>query len=164
MDLKPPCLAHEYKLDSSFRRALSDTLLIVKTVLVWIALALSLMADVADFRCFPVTGRTAIKEIPNHLFNNQAFPSGILADYNGYQLFLMRTPSNQKAAFLLLDYKKILRAPRYLPNMGGFYGTDSTDRPNYVFAKGPFLAGVLGLDAEKADPIAREFAGRIPLK
>lgn len=126
-------------------------------------LALSLVARVDDFRCFPLTGRIAIKEVPNHLFNNQAFPSGILADYKGYQLFLMRTASNQKAAFLLLDYKKTLQAPRYLANMGGFYGNDSTGRPNYVFAKGPFLAGVLGLAQEQADPIAREFAGRIPL-
>jgi hypothetical protein len=136
----------------------------VKTLLVWIALAFSLLGEVADFRYFPVTGRIAIKEVPNHLFNNQAFPSGILADYKGYQLFLMRTPGNQQAAFLLLDYKKTLRNPRYLPNMGGFYGADSTDRPNYIFAKGPFLAGVIGLPQDQADPIAREFAARIPLK
>ena len=136
----------------------------MKTAFVWIALACCLLADVGDFRCFPVTGRIAIKEVPNHLFNNQAFPSGILADYKGYQLFLMRTPGNQQAAFLLLDYKKTLRAPRYLPNMGGFYGTDSTDHPHYIFAKGPFLAGVIGLPQDQADPIAREFAGRIPLK
>jgi hypothetical protein len=135
----------------------------VKRLLAALILCLCLAAEVQDFRCFPLTGRTAIKEVPNHLFNNPALPSGILADYDGYQLFLIRTANNQKAAFTLMDYKKLLQAPKYLPNMGGFYGTDSAHRPNYVFAKGPFVAGVLGRDEAKADPIARTFAGRIPL-
>jgi hypothetical protein len=136
----------------------------LKTVLVSIAFALCLLGGAGDFRFFPLTGQLAIKEVPNHIFNNPAFPPGVLADYKGYQLFLIRTASNQKAAFLLLDYKKTLRAPRYLANMGGFFGVDSTDRPHYVFAKGPFLAGVIGLPQEQADPIARQFAGRIPLQ
>jgi hypothetical protein len=136
----------------------------VKPFLAALTLCLTLAADVADFRCFPLTGRAAIREVPNHLFNNPALPPGILADYEGYQLFLIRAANNQKAAFLLLDYKKLLQAPKYLPNMGGFYGTDSAHRPNYVFAKGPFLAGVIGLSEVKADPVARTFAGRIPLQ
>jgi hypothetical protein len=136
----------------------------VKPALAALILCLSLAADVADYRCFPLTGRTAIKEVPNHLFNNSALPPGILADYDGYQLFLIRTANNQRAAFTLMDYKKLLQGPKYLPNMGGYFGADSTHRPNYVFAKGPFVAGVIGLDEAKADPIARTFAGRIPLK
>jgi hypothetical protein len=135
----------------------------VNRVLSIFALCLSLAAEVQDFRCFPLTGRTSIKEVPNHLFSNPALPPGILADYDGYQLFLIRTANNQKAAFTLMDYNKLLQAPKYLPNMGGYYGTDSSRRPNYVFAKGPFVAGVLGLEEAKADPIARSFAGRIPL-
>ncbi len=125
---------------------------------------LSLVAGVEYFRCFPLANRTSIKEVPVHLFNNPALPPGILADYPGYQLFLIHTTDAQRAAFLLLDYKKLLQTPRYLPNMGGYYGEDAAHRPNYVFAKGAFLAGVVGLPQEKADPVAREFAGRIPLR
>ena len=135
----------------------------MKSVLLVLALCLALFAA-DDQRCFPLTGRTAIRQTPGHLFDNAALPAGILADYKGYQLFLIRAASNQKAAFLLLDYKKTLHAPKYLANMGGFFATDSANRPVYVFAKGPFLAGVVGLPQDQADPIARIFAGRIPLQ
>jgi hypothetical protein len=142
----------------------SDTVEIaVRSVLGVIVLSFCLFAA-DDFRCFPLTGRTAIKEVPGHLFNNPLLPGGILADYKGYQLFLIRTASNQKAAFLLLDYKKSLQTPKYLANMGGFFGMDRSNQPHYVFAKGPFLAGIVGLPQDQADPIARQFAGRIPLQ
>ena len=127
-------------------------------------LFLTLVVAADDQRCFPLTGRTAIKQVPDHILGNSALPGGIVADYAGYQLFLIRTASTQKAAFLLLDYKKILQSPKYLANMGGYFGMDAAHRPNYVFAKGPFLAGVIGLDQEKADPVARTFAARIPLQ
>jgi hypothetical protein len=31
----------------------------------------------------------------------------------------------------------------------------------YCFAKGKYLAGVVGLDKDKADPIARQLAARL---
>jgi hypothetical protein len=136
----------------------------VKSILIAVILSLTLAAALNDFIFFPVTSRTAIKEVPNHLLNNSALPPGILADYPGYQLFLIRSTDAQKAAFLLLDYKKLLQSPKYLANMGGYFGLDAAQKPNYVFAKGPFLAGVIGLPQDQADPIARQFAGRIPLK
>lgn len=71
-------------------------------------------------------------------------------------------PSNDKAAFLLLDVKKAMTAPQYLPNMGGFFGLQN-NVPLYVFAKGPYVAMVKGLAMDQADPIARTFAARIPL-
>jgi hypothetical protein len=135
----------------------------MKSTIAAIVLSLTLASAADDQRCFPLTGRTALKQV-DHLFNIPALPGGMIADYPGYQLFLIRTASAQKAAFLLLDYKKLLQTPKYLANMGGFFGVDSGHRPNYVFAKGPFLAGVVGLDQEKAEPIARTFAGRIPLQ
>ena len=123
--------------------------------------ALLFAAD--DSRCFPTVDRTSLQEIAAHLMNNPALPGGLLAEYKDHQLFLIRTASADKAGFLLLDYKKTLKEPKYLANMGGFYGEDR-GRPAYVFAKGVFLAGVVGLPREKADAVARTFAGRIPLK
>jgi hypothetical protein len=117
-----------------------------------------------DFsRYFPLRERTAIHDVAGHLLNNASLPAGVLAEYKTCQLFLTRTASAEKAAFLLLDYKKTLKDPKYLAHMGGFFGMDA-GRPAYVFAKGPYLAGVVGLAQDKADPIAREFAARIPLK
>jgi hypothetical protein len=136
----------------------------VKSILATLIVCVSLFGEAAEFRFFPVTGRTSITDMHDHAFHNPKLPPGVVAEYDGYQLFLIRTASNQKAAFLLMDYKKMLQMPKYLPNMGGFYGMDSVNKPNYVFAKGPFLAGVVGLDQEKADPVARTFAGRIPLQ
>ncbi len=123
--------------------------------------ALLFAAD--DPRCFPGIDRVSLKEVPAHLMNNPALPGGLLAEYKDHQLFLIRTSSADKAGFLLLDYKKTLKDPKYLANMGGFYGEDR-GRPAYVFAKGVFVAGVMGLDREKADPVARAFAARIPLR
>ena len=116
-----------------------------------------------DPRCFPTVDRISLKEAAGHLLGNPALPGGLLGQYKDHQLFLIRTSSADKAGFLLLDYKKTLKDPKYLANMGGFYGEDR-GHPAYVFAKGLFLAGVIGLEREKADPIARTFAGRIPLK
>ncbi len=128
-----------------------------------VTLALFLLA-VDNSPYFPLKDRVSVKEMPAHLLNNPALPGGTLAEYKGgYQLFLVRADSNVKAADLLLDYKKTLKDPKYLAHMGGFFGTGD-GRPAYVFAKGPWLAGVVGLAQEKADIVAREFAARLPYK
>ena len=138
---------------------------IVKFILFALVVFSPLNAEPADdfSRYFPLQGRVAIHDVAGHLLNNPSLPGGALADYKTCQLFLIRTASAEKAGFLLLDYKKTLKDPKYLAHMGGFFGADA-GRPAYVFAKGPYLAGVIGLPQDKADPLAREFAARIPLK
>jgi len=44
--------------------------------------------------------------------------------------------------------------------MGGYFGTDAGG-PVYVFAKAKYLAGVVGLAEDRADPIARQLAARL---
>jgi hypothetical protein len=44
--------------------------------------------------------------------------------------------------------------------MGGYFGTD-TNGQVYTFAKSKYLAGVVGLPQDKADPIARQLAARL---
>jgi hypothetical protein len=44
--------------------------------------------------------------------------------------------------------------------MGGYFGMDG-DRPVYVFVKGAWVAGIVGLTEEKADAAARVFAARL---
>jgi hypothetical protein len=163
MEKKPPRLNHKYMPDRS--KAVLRLWAVVKLALAALVVFCPLSAGPADdfVRYFPLRERTAIHDVAGHLLNNPSLPGGVLADYKTCQLFLIRTPSAQKAAFLLLDYKKTLKDPKYLAHMGGYFGIDS-GRPAYVFAKGPFLAGVIGLAQDKADPLAREFAARIPLQ
>jgi hypothetical protein len=75
-------------------------------------------------------------------------------------MFLLKMADPQKAAFLLLDWKSVMPESKYLASMGGYFGTDQ-GKPVYVFAKGPYLAGFVGLSEEKADPEARRFAAKL---
>ena len=92
-------------------------------------------------------------------------PGGNLADYKTkdgeYQIFLLKAADSQKAAFILLDWKTAMPDAKYLAHMGGYYGMDA-GKPVYVFSKGPYLAGFVGLVDDKADPEARRLATKLP--
>ena len=113
---------------------------------------------------FPQTGLMKMERIPEHLLGKKFMPGGNLAAYKRgkleYQQFLGKMPDADHAAFLLLDWNKALKGAKYLAHMGGYYGLDG-ERPVYVFAKGSWIAGIVGLPEDKADMIAREFAARL---
>jgi len=108
--------------------------------------------------------RTSAKVVQDHLLGNSALPGGTLGEYeaNGlkYKLFIVETDSPQDAAILLLDTRVTLKDPAYIAYMGGYFGTDANG-PVYVFAKAKYLAGVVGLAEDRADPIARQLAARL---
>ena len=108
--------------------------------------------------------RTGAKVVPDHLLGKSALPGGTIGDYDAaglkYQLFIIETDSAQSAAILLLDLKATLKDPAYIAYMGGYFGTDANG-PVYVFAKAKYLAGVVGLSEDRADPIARQLAARL---
>ena len=108
--------------------------------------------------------RTGAEVVPDHVLGIAAMPGGSVGDYadggRKYQMFIIDTQTAQDAAFLLLDMKGALTNPAYIAYMGGYFGTNA-NKPVYVFAKLNYLAGVVGLDREKADPIARELAARL---
>lgn len=112
----------------------------------------------------PLAGQTKSQLVPDHLLGKDFMPGGNLADYKTaageYQIFLLKMADAQKAAFLLLDWKTAMPEARYLPSMGGYFGTDQ-GKPLYVFAKGPYVAGFVGLSEEKADPEARRLAAKL---
>jgi hypothetical protein len=60
----------------------------------------------------------------------------------------------------LLDAKGAMKDPGYISYMGGYFGAIDSG-PLYVFAKTRYLAGVVGLRKDKADPIARELAAQL---
>jgi hypothetical protein len=121
--------------------------------------AVELPPDHADR--FPDAGLVKMDRVANHLLGKPFMPGGNLATYKkGYQQFLGKMPDAQQAAFLLLDWQKALKDAKYLPHMGGYFGTDS-GRPVYVFTKSAWVAGIAGLPEAEADTIAREFAARL---
>lgn len=109
----------------------------------------------------PTANRTSAKVVQNHLLGKDALPGGTIGDYEAkgskYQLFIIETDTPQDAAILLLDVKGTLKDPAYIASFGGYFGSD-TNGDLFVFAKGKYLAGVVGLKQAKADAIAREFA------
>lgn len=108
--------------------------------------------------------RSGARVVPDHLLGKDALPGGTIGDYDAdgskYQLFIIETDSAQDAAILLLDLKATLKDPAYIAWMGGYFGTDANG-PVYEFAKAKYLAGVVGLPEDKADPIARQLAARL---
>lgn len=114
---------------------------------------------------FPTKDQTGITLVDNHIFGKNLLPGGNVATYKTkkgteYRLFLAKAKGNDKAAILLLDLKSTLSAPKFIPSFGGYYGMDD-GKPTFIFQKGPYLAGIVGLKEADADKIAREFAARI---
>lgn len=113
---------------------------------------------------FALAGQTRMQLVPDHLLGKDFMPGGNLADYKTalgkYQMFLLKMPDPQKAAFLLLDWKTAMPDAKYLAHMGGYFGMDQ-GKPIYVFTKGPYMAGLVGLSEEKADPEMRRFAAKL---
>lgn len=113
---------------------------------------------------FPDAGKTGTSVVPDHLLDMKKMPGGSMADYNvkgkKYSMFVIDTDSAQNAAFLMLDMKAELKAPEYISWMGGYFGIYG-DKPLYCFAKLHYLAGIVGLAKDKADPLARGLAEQL---
>ena len=117
-----------------------------------------------DTALLPLAHRSGARVVASRLLGIGALPGGSIGDYENrgrkYQLFIIEAESNQKAAFLLLDLRSALNNPEYIAYMGGYYG-ERNGAPIYGFAKLQYLAGVVGLRKNQADPIARELAARL---
>ncbi|WP_321472760.1 hypothetical protein [uncultured Paludibaculum sp.] len=117
-----------------------------------------------ESRRFPAPDRGATSIVADHLLGHEFLPGGNIAHYKkgarAFDLILIRTSSPQAAGILLFEYKQHLENPKVIPSFGGFAGKDGA-REAFLFAKGNYVAGVLGLPEADADAIAREFAARI---
>lgn len=113
---------------------------------------------------FPSAGQTKMQVVPDHLLDKDFMPGGNLADYKtadgAYQIFLIEAGDARAAAFMLLDWKSAMPAAKYVAHFGGYVGTDQ-GKPLFVFPKGPYLVGIIGLSEEKADAEGRRFAARL---
>jgi hypothetical protein len=118
-----------------------------------------------ESRRFPKENQTAMELIDDHVLGKDFLPGGNLATYEKdgktYRLFLVAAKDADAASLQLFDIKGALADAKFVPAFGGYFGMDG-ETPWFVFAKGKYLAGVVGLPQDEADLIARELAARIP--
>jgi hypothetical protein len=122
------------------------------------------LAPADESRRFPLAGQIGMRMVNDHILDKDFLPGGNVAEYKQrgrtYQQFLIRAGTPEAAALLLFEHKSHLRDPKYLAHMGGYFGMDG-DKPVYIFQKGVFLAGFVGLPEKDADVLARQFAARL---
>jgi hypothetical protein len=115
-------------------------------------------------RRFPMAGQISMRVVNDQVLGKDFLPGGNVAEYKRkgrtYQQFLVRSTTPEAAALLLFEHKSHLRDAKFLAHMGGYYGMDG-DKPVYIFQKGAFLAGFVGLPEKEADILARQFAARL---
>lgn len=115
-------------------------------------------------RSFPGKNRKGVEIVEQGIAGSKILPGGNVGTYQAggksWQLFLIPVKSAEAAAILLLDYKSTLSNPAYVPAFGAYAGHSGATHI-FVLQKGPYLAGIAGLNDKDADPIAREFAARI---
>ena len=91
-------------------------------------------------------------------------PGGTMAHYKRgkleYEMFVAKLASPDQAAMTLPDWRKALAGAKLIPSFGGYFGQDG-ERPVFVFSKGPWIAGISGLNEKQADAAARILAGRL---
>lgn len=141
-------------------------------ICVWSIVAVSILLanPIDETRRFPATNLVDTRLVDQHLLGKPFMPGGTLANYKkgkiAYNMFLAKLPSPDAAAFLLLDWKKALTDAHLIPSFGGYFGRDDHDgnvagRPVFVFSKGAWIAGVVGLAEKDADPQARALAAHL---
>lgn len=125
---------------------------------------ISVAAPVDETRRFPMDGRDKVDVIPDHLFGKDYLPGGNIAEYKKdgktWQQFVIKADNPGQTAILLGRFKDGLKDPKFVAHMGGFYGMDGTT-PMFVFPKGRWIAGVVGLPEKDADILGRQMAPRL---
>ncbi|MBZ5594649.1 MAG: hypothetical protein LAP39_20590 [Acidobacteriia bacterium] len=126
--------------------------------------AVEKVKPVDESRRFPLADQVSLRLVDDHVLGKDFLPGGNVAEYRRkgktYQQFLVHAKSAEAAALLLFDFKSHLRDAKFLPHMGGYFGTDAAT-PVYILQKGAFLAGFAGLPEKDADLLARQFAARL---
>lgn len=117
-----------------------------------------------ESRRLPLANRTKAEVIPRALLGKTFMPGGTLATYKKgakeYRVFVTKLKDPTTAAILLLDWKKALQGAKLVPSFGGYFGADG-GQPVFVFTKGPWMAGTVGLTEKEADAEARVLATRL---
>jgi hypothetical protein len=113
---------------------------------------------------FPKPNLIDTKVVDDHLIAKPFMPGGTIAHYKKgkleYDMFITKLANPTDAAILLPDWRKALTDAKLIPSFGGYYGTDA-GRPIFVFSKGAWIAGIVGLPKKDADAHARVLAAAL---
>jgi hypothetical protein len=114
-----------------------------------------------ESRRFPQQDLISSEVIDSHLLGKPFMPGGTIARYKKgkteYAMFVARAANASAAAVTLGEWRSAISNPQFVASFGGYFGQDE-QTPVFVFSKGEWLAGVIGLDREKADVAARQLA------
>jgi hypothetical protein len=114
-----------------------------------------------ESRHLPKAGLVESHVVDRELLGKSFMPGGTLGHYkvgkSEFDMFVARMPSAQDAAFLMIDWSKALANSKLVPSFGGYTGDDA-GHPVFVFSKGVWVAGVVGLPQKDADTQARPLA------
>jgi hypothetical protein len=117
-----------------------------------------------ESRRFPKANLASTEVVDSALLRKTFMPGGTLARYkkgkNEYQMFVARTASATDAAIKMSDWRAALTKPEFVASFGGYFGQDG-GVPVFVFAKGEWIAGIVGLSRNDADAAARVLASRL---
>jgi hypothetical protein len=106
----------------------------------------------------------ALKVVKNELLDKSFMPGGTLARYHrgkvAYEIFLSELATPTDAAIVLAHWDEALKNPKVVKSLDAYYGIDA-GQPIYVFARGPWVAGITGLSEKEADQQARMLAARL---
>jgi hypothetical protein len=113
---------------------------------------------------FPPNEQVSVAVVEDQMLGYDFLPGGNLGTYKRgtkeYQLFLVKMGDYVAPANALLEFKNRMLDAKLVATFGGYAGTDG-GKPVFVFTKGVYLLGIVGLTPEEADPVARFFAGRV---
>jgi hypothetical protein len=113
---------------------------------------------------FPPNDQVSVSVVEDQILGHDFLPGGNLGVYKKgtkeYKLFLVKMADYVAPANALLEYKNRMPDAKLVATFGGYAGTDR-GQPAFVFTKGLYLLGIVGLTPEEADPVARYFAGRV---
>jgi hypothetical protein len=117
-----------------------------------------------ETRRFPMANLVDTKVVKDHILGKSFMPGGTIAHYKKgkieYDMFVVKMPSALDAATVLPDWNKVLTGTKLVPSFGGYFGQDE-GKPVFVFTKGDWVAGIVGLPEKDADLQARGLASRL---
>lgn len=121
---------------------------------------------IADDVRFPSAHRKQVQVIEKQLLGLPYLGGGNLAEYDTgkqqYKLLLIRCRNATQAGSYIFDIKNQMNSPTFVASYGGYFDAKTAAGPLFVFAKGSYIGGVVGLSEADAIQAGKEFAARIP--
>jgi len=115
---------------------------------------------------FPSPNRKDIRVVDKQLLGLDYLGGGNLAGYDTgkkkYKLLLIRCRNATQAGNYIFDIKNSMEAPKFVASYGGYFAEKTPAGALFVFAKGSYIGGIVGLSEEDAIQTGKEFAARIP--